>query len=197
MTLTKLAIGVLCIASAAALAASVVVQHQSLARLQDENQGLRQQLDQLARIQAENERLSNMVAVIGNSSSLSEKQVLELARLRAEVGKLRTQGDEMTKLQTENRRIRTELTAPLATRLQEQAMERRDECMSNLTLIQTAKMQWALDNHKLDTDRPRMVDMLPYFQSTGGLPVCPDHGMYILGQVGEKPQCNIPGHSLP
>jgi len=180
----------------AVLAASVVVQQQSLARLQDENQELRPQVDQLARLQAENERLSNMVALARISSSLSEKQVLELARLRAEVGRLRTQGDEMARIQDENRNMRTGFTAPVSVLRESLARANRDLCLSSLALIQAAKAQWALDNHKQDTDTPSMLDIAPYFPN-GKFPLCPERGIYIPGAVGENPRCNIKGHRLP
>jgi hypothetical protein len=197
MTLTKLGIGVLGIALVATLTTLLVVQHQSLARLQEENQGLLRQSDQLSRVQADNERLSSALARVTNSAAISQSQILDLARLRAEVGRLRAQSNEVARLEQENRQIRAEAAAPIATLLQNQAKERRDQCIRNLALIQAAKTQWALDHNKKDTDRPRMVDLDPYFESTGGFPECPDHGIYILGAVGQNPRCNIVEHALP
>jgi uncharacterized protein YigA (DUF484 family) len=197
MKLANLGLGIIGLAAIAALTATVVVQHQSVARLQDENQGLRQQAGQLAQVQAENERLANMLAITSNNASLSENQVRDLARLRAEIGKLRSQGDETVKLREENSQIRAELKAPVESLLQSQALARRDQCISNLTVIAAAKAQWASDNQKQDGDRPRMRDVLPYLETNGGFQVCPDGGTYILGAAGEKPRCNIPGHELP
>jgi hypothetical protein len=197
MTLTKLAVSALCIAAVGALVTAVVVQHQSLAQLQDENQALRPQVEQLAQLQAENERLSNMVAVAGNSASLSEQQTLELARLRSEVGKLRAQGNETAKLREENSRIRAEAAVPIATMLQIQANERRDQCINNLALLQAAKVQWAFDNHKQDGDDVGIMDVFPYLEAFGGYPDCPEGGTYVLGAVGEKVRCNVSGHELP
>jgi len=197
MTLTKLAVAALCIAVAGELTTAAVFQHQALARLQDENQALRPQVEQLAQLQAENERLSNMVAVVGNSTSLSEEQILELARLRSEVGKLRAQGEEMAKIQAENRDMRAGFTAPVSVLKESLAKADRDLCLSNLTLIQAAKAQWALDNHKENTDTPTSADLLPYISTNRRFPFCPDRGTYILGTVGENARCNIRGHILP
>jgi hypothetical protein len=197
MTLTKLGIRILGFAVVAALATSVVVQQQHLTKLQDETQGLRRQAGQLPQLQAENEQLSSMLAIFSNNTSLSESQMRDLARLRAEVGKLRTEGDETAKLREENGRIRSQIGAPIETLLQNQAIERQNQCISNLTLIETIKSQWALENQKQDTDTPRMIDLLPYLSAHGATLVCPERGIYVLGAVGEKARCNIPGHELP
>ena len=197
MTLIKLGIGVICTAAVAALAAIVTVQHQTLARLQDENQELRPQVDELARLQAENERLSNMVEVARIGSSLSEKEARELARLRGEAWKLREQGKETAKLQAENRDLRSGFTAPVSVLKESLAKANRDLCLSNLTLIRAAKAQWALDEHKLDTDTPTSADLDPYLNTRGWFPICPDHGIYMVGAVGENPRCNARGHMLP
>ncbi len=71
-------------------------------------------------------------------------------------------------------------------------------CKSNLLRIKAAKQMWVLDNHKTSTDTPTMEELRPYF---GAAPnrdlVCPDGGVYTIGQIGENPTCSIPGHVLP
>ena len=97
MTLTKLKIAVGSALAVAALAVPVVMQHQSLAKLRDENQTLRQQAAQAAPLQAENQRLSNSVLQSATTPALSQSQMLELASLRSEVGRLRLQSNEVAK----------------------------------------------------------------------------------------------------
>jgi hypothetical protein len=72
-------------------------------------------------------------------------------------------------------------------------------CINNLRLIQAAKQRWALDKHKQDTDTPTQQDLAPYVGRgpNGQFPACPEGGTYIIGTVGEKPRCSIPGHELP
>jgi hypothetical protein len=62
-------------------------------------------------------------------------------------------------------------------------------------MIDSAKQQWALENHKRDTDTPTEQNIAPYLPG-GKLPACPDGGTYTIGAVGEKPRCSIPGHEL-
>jgi hypothetical protein len=75
----------------------------------------------------------------------------------------------------------------------------QNACIINLRLIDAAKGQWALENHKQNSDTPTEQDLTPYFgRGRGGnFPVCPAGGKYIIGTIGEKPRCSIPGHVLP
>jgi hypothetical protein len=70
----------------------------------------------------------------------------------------------------------------------------QNACINNLRLLDSAKQQWALENHKSSSDTPTMEDLKPYL---GSLPSCPDGGTYTLGSVAEKPACSVPGHVLP
>jgi RNA polymerase sigma factor (sigma-70 family) len=81
MTMTKLKLGISALVVAGA-ATALVGQHQTQIKLREENQSLRQQLNQL---QIDNENLSKRVAAAGYSQSLSDEQLDELVRLRAEV----------------------------------------------------------------------------------------------------------------
>ena len=51
-----------------------------------------------------------------------------------------------------------------------------------------------VEKGKRATDVPTKQDLLPYLRKW---PVCPQGGTYIIGPVGEKPTCSIPGHELP
>jgi len=81
----------------AVLAAPMMIQHQFVAKLREENQALQQQAAQLAPLQTENQRLSNMVVQAATGSPAAEKQVRDLARLRAEVASLRQQTNDLAK----------------------------------------------------------------------------------------------------
>ncbi|MEO5803510.1 MAG: sigma-70 family RNA polymerase sigma factor [Verrucomicrobiota bacterium] len=77
----------------ASVATPLVIQHQAQVKLRDENQSLRQQLDQQSQLAAENERLSDLIAKTAqtNPQLLPKDQFNELLRLRGEVGRLRTE----------------------------------------------------------------------------------------------------------
>jgi hypothetical protein len=79
------------------------------------------------------------------------------------------------------------------------AATHQSSCIRNLRLIDGAKMQWALEQHKMNTDTPTEKDLTPFLgRGEGGeFPVCPDGGKYIIGAIAEKPRCTIPGHVLP
>ncbi len=109
MTMTKLKVGVISAIAVAGLATPMVIQHQTQTKLRAENLSLRQQIDGLAQLKAENERLSNLVAQ-ANGSQLSKDQLSELMRLRGEVGLLRRQTNELEKLRNTNRRLQAALT---------------------------------------------------------------------------------------
>ena len=85
MTLTQLKLGVTALAVAGATTA-LVVQHQAQTKLREENESLTQQIAQL---QTDNKNVSNRLAAIGDSKSLSDEQLNELLKLRGEVGQLK------------------------------------------------------------------------------------------------------------
>ena len=95
MAMTKLKFGIISVIAVAGVAAPLVIQHQSQARLREENRVLREQASQLAQVAAENERLSNLVVQAKSAESLSREQMSELLRLRGEVTRLRGQLQEM------------------------------------------------------------------------------------------------------
>jgi hypothetical protein len=79
------------------------------------------------------------------------------------------------------------------------ATSQQNACINNLRQIDAAKLQWALENRKYNTDTPTMKDLQPFLVGgrNGKFPVCPGGGVYTIGTVGEKPACSIPGHELP
>ena len=70
------------------------------------------------------------------------------------------------------------------------------ECIQNLKVIESAKMIWALHNHKTSGDSPTDADLFGPDKEVKEKPQCPANGAYRLGQVGEKPTCNVPGHVI-
>jgi hypothetical protein len=106
MTNLKLIIGVVVVSAAAIVC---TVQHQTGLRLREENASLRQQLERMTRLEADNEQLSNLV--MQAQSPLANKQLLELMKLRAEVGVLRQQTNELQILRGQNRQLRSALAS--------------------------------------------------------------------------------------
>jgi RNA polymerase sigma factor (sigma-70 family) len=91
MTMTKLKAGIISALVVAGVATPLLMQHQAQVKLRQENQSLRRQVDQLAQLAAENERLSNLVAQANAARALSNDQRSELMKLRSEVGQLHKQ----------------------------------------------------------------------------------------------------------
>jgi RNA polymerase sigma factor (sigma-70 family) len=91
-------------------------------------------------------------------------------------------------------RLTVEASAP-----QDPAVGKRNACINNLRLIDSAKQQWALENRKQNTDTPAMDDLRPYIGrgTNGELPSCPDGGIYTVKSVAEPPTCSVAGHVLP
>jgi len=116
MNTKRVILGVLCAAGAIGVSVWLALGYQTRVRLEEENQALRQQLDQMAELSAENERLTNLVAQASQSQSLPKDQSRELLRPRAEVGALRQQGKAPESLPTEIRQAPAppESTVPTA-----------------------------------------------------------------------------------
>jgi hypothetical protein len=104
MNKLKLIVGLVLVAGAAIIWA---VHHRAQVRLREENDSLRQQLEQLTQIEADNERLSNLVAQANNQ--LPNEQLMELLKLRGEVGLLRQQTNGLQKLREQNQQLQTAL----------------------------------------------------------------------------------------
>jgi len=89
------------IVSAVVLASVItplVLHQQAEARLHSQDEAVRQQTDQLAKLQPENERLSNLLAQAKSPAGLSEGQLSELLKLRGEISRLRTDVQKLTKI---------------------------------------------------------------------------------------------------
>ncbi len=69
----------------------------------------------MARLAADNERLSNVTARANSTQSLPDAQLRELLRLRGEVGVLRQQTEELETVRDENRQAHAALERSLKT----------------------------------------------------------------------------------
>ena len=65
---------------------------------------------------------------------------------------------------------------------------RRATCIGNLTQINSAKEQWAMDNKKANGDAVLSTNIAPTYVKS--FPVCPSGGTYTVGNVGTNPSCS-------
>jgi RNA polymerase sigma factor (sigma-70 family) len=103
MATTKLKAGIISAVIIAAVATSLVIQQNSRAGLREQDESLQQRADQLAKLRAEKERLSNLASKTKDSAA--NGQLEDLLKLRAEAEFLRGQTRELPPLQEENRRL--------------------------------------------------------------------------------------------
>jgi len=108
MTWTKTQTGIVSAIVAASVLVPLAIQQHAQAKLGEQDNVLRKQAQQLASVQDENRRLSNLAA----NSSLSQDQLNDLEKLQAEVSALRQQTHDVPKLQEENRRLRQAVLKP-------------------------------------------------------------------------------------
>ena len=71
-------------------------------------------------------------------------------------------------------------------------------CQANLTQIEGAKNQWAMENNRASTDIPADSDLFGPNLYLKVKPQCPSGGIYSLNQVDSHPTCSIanPAHRL-
>jgi len=106
MNKLKLILGLVAVAGAATI---WTIQHQAELRLRVENESLQRQLERMAQLEADNERLSNRVAQANNA--LPNAQFTELLKLRGEVGLLRQQTNGLQKLREQNQQLQNALAS--------------------------------------------------------------------------------------
>lgn len=64
---------------------------------------------------------------------------------------------------------------------------RAKACVANLRQIDTAKMQWAMDEKKVGTDVPTSANLIPtYIKNELS---CPAGGVYTINAVDTNPAC--------
>lgn len=115
MSMTKLKIGIVSAAIAAGVAAPVVLQYQTNARLRSEIDGLRRQSAELTRLREENRRLAALKVDAGELARLRNEHA-ELMRLRGRAAANRLREQELVAAQAEVRRLQsladTQASAP-------------------------------------------------------------------------------------
>ena len=89
ITMSKLKFGIIC-AIAAVVATPLIIQHEAVAKLREENGALRQKAVENGQLTAENQALSQELEDVKKSAHLTGDQFSELARLRRELQTLRT-----------------------------------------------------------------------------------------------------------
>jgi hypothetical protein len=204
----------------------LVVQHESLVKLREENQSLRLHIEQQASLFDEREGQAKPQPSDGMRSNsitaLPEQQFHELLRLRGEVGNLRVQvaaQAHAAKAQANASRAKPDAQTPeqaeeqaaKAHRVQTQRLAvsygldpglhtKEDQhaftCISNLREIDGAKQRWALENRRFAAALPSAADIAPYLEGQT-MPTCPAGGAYTLNPVNVAPRCSISGHALP
>lgn len=111
--MTKLKAGILSAVIVAGLATPLVISYRSQARLRLENLSLRNQIVRLGQVDAENERLSNLVKQAENSRASTVPS--ELLKLRGEVGVLKRQLAENANAQAQSAGQVAQTNQPAAT----------------------------------------------------------------------------------
>lgn len=96
----------------AGVGVTLVLEHQALTKLREQNQVLQQQVEQLTRQAEERQRRSNLNVQASEPASLRQEQLRDLNRLRGEVGALRPQTNELARLRAENRQLRAATDEP-------------------------------------------------------------------------------------
>ncbi len=104
MTVTKLQVGIVSGIVVASAVTSLQIEHQTQTKMRQVDVSLQQQRSQLAQLQAQNERLSNLLTQANSPNNRGD-----LEKLRDEVAILRSQTNELTALQDEERRLQVSL----------------------------------------------------------------------------------------
>ena len=104
----QLEIVVIAAIAASGLVTSLAIHHQAQMKLREKETVLRQQGNQLDKLAAEHQRLSNLLVEPDSSATKvpADDYTAELARLRTEAETLRKQTNELAKQLAENRRAR-------------------------------------------------------------------------------------------
>jgi hypothetical protein len=144
------------------------------------------------RMRRENQNLIQTITRLKNETNRLQQANQQLTQQLAAIGETAQQQQE--RLQQWDAASRQARAAVQQT--QKQVEIERNTCITNLKLIDTAKLQWALENNKTEDAIPTAQDLLPYFKD-GVFPVCPSGGTYTINAVGLPPTCSIPGHALP
>lgn len=99
ITMTKLKVGVVTAIVVAGVATPLAIQEHSRRDLRAQNAALRQQVDEMASLASDNERLSSLLAARTAAAPVAKADPSsELLKLRGEVGRLREENRELARL---------------------------------------------------------------------------------------------------
>ena len=155
MSTAKSKLGVIGSLALVTVVSLFVGQHQALIKSREENRTLQQQLEELARVAEDNQRLSNLVAQRESGRGLAEEPLGELLKLRAEVGRLRQANKASADLEREIEQLR-----PLAAA--KQAKELSIVTMKAMQELGRAARAFSEDHDdQFPTDFSQFQDLLP------------------------------------
>jgi hypothetical protein len=144
------------------------------------------------RLRRENQNLAQTITGLKSETNRLQQANRQMAQQLAAVGETaQQQRERLQQWEAASQQARA-----AAQQSQSQAVIERNACITNLKLIDAAKLQWALLNNKAEDAIPTAQDLLPYLKD-GVFPVCPSGGTYTINAVGQAPTCSIPGHALP
>ena len=145
----------------ASVVAPLVVQHQAQARLDDQEEALRRQADQLAKLQGENTGLSNLLSRTESSPTVPYEEFNEVLRLRGEVGRLQAAVQELRGRRTNEPLSREEVLASMrqmyldrVNRLKQRFAANPAEAVPELQYLTDSDWlaEVEYDHHRLDPD---------------------------------------------
>lgn len=166
MATTKLKAGLISAIVVASVVAPLVVQHQAQAGLHDQEEALRRQADQLAKLQRENTGLSNLLTRTESSPTVPNEQFTEVLRLRGEVGRLQAAVQELRGRKTNETLSQEEVLASMrqmyldrVNRLKQLFAANPAEAVPELQYL--TDLDWLAlveyDHHRLDPDNSRAM----------------------------------------
>jgi hypothetical protein len=148
------------------------------------------------RLRQENARLSQAITALKSETNRLQQASQKLTQQLSAAGETAQQQQaRLQQWEAASQQARTEARTA-AQQSQSRAVMDRNACIANLKLMDTAKLQWALQYNKTENDIPTAQDLTPYFTDRV-FPVCPSGGTYTINSVGQTPTCSIPGHALP
>jgi RNA polymerase sigma factor (sigma-70 family) len=116
VVMSKLKVGTATALIVVGVATPLVLQHQTVTRLHNENVALQEQARLAPELRRENEKLSRELSDVRQSQSLTSVQFNELQRLRGEVGPLRRDSQELAMMRSKKMAEQaTALNQPAAT----------------------------------------------------------------------------------
>lgn len=75
--------------------------------------------------------------------------------------------------------------------LRAREISRRNACQENLSRIDGAKQQWALETNAPATATPQWTDLVGENLFLRSSPVCPSGGRYTIGTLADDPSCSL------